>query len=404
MQEAQASQSPSPAGGNVSDALVVEICRELISVGARSGEEGPVADIVERRMTELGYRDIHRDRFGNVTGRAGPQGRGTALLFDSHMDVVAATGEWSVDPFGGEIRDGRLYGRGATDMKGALAASLCGVAEAAQSGALTREVVVSASVMEETVEGRALSLVLDETTPEMTVICEPSSLQVKTGQRGRVEIIVEATGLPAHAAHPERGRNAIELAGKALAALSKLRLDDDPDLGTMIMVPTDIISDPYPLVSALPASVSIRFDRRIGVVDTKEKVLGEVRQALEGVEPGAFLVYANSDPIRTYTGELLECERFLAAWSDSPQSELAQAAADSLAAADMPVDFGFYAFCTNGSETAGMRRIPTIGLGPGSESDAHIVDESISIAELTKAVEVYRNLTLNIAGGQNANQ
>ncbi|MBY6120398.1 YgeY family selenium metabolism-linked hydrolase [Mameliella alba] len=384
--------------------LVVEICRELISVGATSGDEGPVADIVERRMQELGYRDIRRDRLGNVTGRVGPQGANTALLFDSHMDVVAVTGDWSVDPFGGEIRDGRLYGRGATDMKGALAASLCGVADAARKGDLTGEVVVSASVMEETVEGRALSMVLDEANPDLAVICEPSSLQIKTGQRGRMEIIVEALGRPAHAAHPERGRNAIELAAKALAVIANMKLADDPDLGSMIMVPTDIISDPYPLVSALPASVAIRFDRRIGVADTKEKVLGELEKALAEVEPDGFRVYLNNNPIRTYTGETLDCERFLAAWSNGPQSELAQAAADSLVEAGLPVDFGYYAFCTNGSETAGMRQIPTIGLGPGNESDAHIVDESVSIEELTKAVEVYRNLTLRIAGGQNANE
>ena len=61
-------------------------------------------------------------------------------------------------------------------------------------------------------------------------------------------------------------------------------------------------------------------------------------------------------------------------------------------------------FCTNGSESAGERNIPTIGLGPGNERDAHIVDESISVEQLKHAVTVYRNLVLNIAGGENGDQ
>src|SRR5665213_2106385 len=109
---------------------VIELTRALVQVGARSGEEGPVADVVEKAMRDLGYRDISRDRLGNVVGFVGPLGAPLSLLFDGHMDVVAVTGEWTVEPFAGVIRDQRLYGRGTTDMKGPLAAAICGVAEA----------------------------------------------------------------------------------------------------------------------------------------------------------------------------------------------------------------------------------------------------------------------------------
>lgn len=383
---------------------VVELTRRLVAIGARSGDEGRIADLVETAMRELGYRDVGRDRLGNVVGFVGPEGADVALLFDSHMDVVAVTGRWSVDPFGGEIRDGRLYGRGTTDMKGALAASLCGVAEAARSGRLTRAVAVSASVLEETVEGGALGEVLDRVRPAMTVICEPSSLVIKTGQRGRIEVIVEATGVPAHAAHPERGRNAILLAARALLAMDAMELPEDPRFGPMVMVPTDIISEPYPLVSALPERVAFRCDRRIGAAEDPETVLGAIRERLEAVAPGAFDVRISRDPLRTYTGVEVAWERHLAAWVQDEDQPLVRAAAASLSDAGLEVRYGSYAFCTNGSESAGRRGIATIGLGPGEEADAHTADESISIDQLNDAVRVYRNLVLKLAGGRDDRQ
>ena len=379
---------------------VVELTRSLVGVGARSGEEQPVADLVIQAMIDLGYRDVTSDRLGNVVGFVGPASTSTSLLFDGHMDVVAVTGTWTAEPFAGVIRDGRLYGRGATDMKGPLAAALCGVAEAAATGRLGRAVAVSATVLEETIEGGALGEVLDRTNPEMVVICEPSSLNVKTGQRGRIEIMIDVRGIPAHAAHPERGKNALTLAADAIRAIEAMQLPRDLVLGQAIMVPTDIISRPYPLISALPEAVTIRFDRRTVAGETRESVLAALRARLEMIDPDAFGVRISAEAVSTYTGEAVTWERFLAAWQFDSSMPLAQAAAASLAEADVEVRFGAYAFCTNGSESAGRRRIPTIGLGPGAEEDAHTADESISIDELRKAVATYRNLTLKIAGDQ----
>ncbi len=383
---------------------VISLTRALVAVGAQSGDEGKVADLVEKAMIELGYRDVSRDRLGNVVGYVGPKDVGVTLLFDSHMDVVPVTGKWSVEPFGGELRDGRLYGRGTTDMKGALAASLCGVAEAAKMGKLTKAVAVSASVLEETVEGRALGEVLDVANPEMIVICEPSSLSIKTGQRGRIEIILDVAGIPAHAAHPDRGKNAISLSAIALAAIENMQLTEDPVFGPMVMVPTDIKSDPYPLISALPSRVTVRFDRRIGMTEDRTSVLQALRETLATIDPIAFEIRVSAEPVQTYTGVEVQWERYLAPWNQSREQPLVKAAAASLQQAGIDVRFGTYAFCTNGSESAGERNIPTIGLGPGNERDAHIIDESISVEELTNAVTVYRNLVLKIAGGNNGGE
>jgi putative selenium metabolism hydrolase len=382
----------------MADWNAVSLTQALVRVPGLSGNEGRVADLVEAAMHDLGYRDVGRDAFGSVVGYAGPQQDATALLFDSHIDVVSATGTWSHDPFGAVIAGGRLYGRGATDMKGPLAAALVGVAQAACSGRLDRQVAVSASVLEETIEGVALAAVLDRTRAEAVVICEPSSLAIKLGQRGRLEILVEVAGVPAHAAHPERGRNPILLTAAALAAIADMALPVHPEMGEAIMVPTDLTSEPYPSISSIPPLVRIRFDRRTVAGETAASVLDALRARLAELDPSAFRVRLSDAPVIAYTGHEVRAERDLPAWLGRRNSPLAVAAAASLAACGCPVRLGVYAFCTNGSESAGRRGLPTIGLGPGAEADAHTIDESVSVAELDRAVATYAELTRRIAG------
>lgn len=377
----------------------VTLTQALVRIDAMSGDEGRVADLVEAAMRSLGYREVQRDELGNVAGLAGPPGERTALLFDAHMDVVPAIGTWSVPPFGAEIRGGRLYGRGAADMKGALGAAICGVAEAARTGRLSRQVAVTASVLEETIEGLALGRLLDRLFPECVVICEPSSLAIKHGQRGRIEILLDVQGIPAHAAFPERARNPILLASQALAAIAAMPLPADDTLGRAIMVPTDITSSPYPSISSIPPAVTIRFDRRTIARETCESVLGALRQRLAQVDPAAFTVRVSEGAVLTYTGTTLTGPRYLAAWLFDREMPLARVAAASLAELGRTAQYGVYSFCTNGSESAGRQGIPTIGLGPGAEADAHTADESVAIDELRLAAAAYRGLTLRIAGG-----
>ncbi len=378
---------------------VVVLTQRLIRTEGLSGEEGAMADLVEAVMTELGFREVTRDEYGTVVGRVGPPANRTALLFDGHMDVVPVTGEWSVDPFAGDIRDGRLYGRGATDMKGGLAGAICGVAAAAAEGKLTTEVAVSASVMEEVIEGVALGAVLDQLQPEMVVICEPSSLKVQVGQRGRIELLLTVTGRPAHAAHPQKGINPIGLASRALAALERLTLPKVEGFGEAILVPTDIVSDPYPSISMIPAAVKVRFDRRILPGETVEDVLGQMAEALREIDPAAFHLAVTADSVSTYTDRPIDRERFLPAWRIERDHTLVSVAERGLRAAGREPRLGIYGFCTNGSESAGRRGIPTIGLGPGAEEDAHTADESVALDELRAAAEVYKEMTLAIAGG-----
>ena len=255
---------------------------DLVRTPSPSGREGDVAARVRAEMERLGYA-VEIDELGNVVGtlHAGP---GPCVLFDAHMDTVGVTdpAAWSSDP-AGELRDGRLYGRGSTDMKGPLAALVHGAAAARLRGG---RVVVSASIAEEMIEGFATVAVARRVQPDVAVICEPSSRRVVVGQRGRAELVVEVDGRPSHSSRPDLGVNAVEAMADALRAARELDLPSHPALGQAILVPTDVISRPYPALSVLPDRCTCTFDRRTLPGEHEEDVLEPLRAAVvAAVEP-----------------------------------------------------------------------------------------------------------------------
>ncbi|KJK14119.1 peptidase M20 [Burkholderiaceae bacterium 16] len=377
---------------------VVTLTQEMVRIPSLSGKEGDIAALIARRMREFDFSSVTTDRNGSVLGLIGPEDAEVALLFDGHMDVVPVTGTWRFDPFGGTLHEGRIYGRGSTDMKGGIAAAICGVAAAAREGRLTRRVAVSASVLEEVIEGYALSSVLDACAPAAVVICEPSKLQIKAAQKGRLEIQLTFHGKPAHAATPHLGVNPLPAAARALLALETLALPSDSRLGQALLVPTDIISSPYPSISMVPISTTIRFDRRTLSGETREDVLGSISACLEAAGLKDFALEVSEDQVETFTGERASPSRWLPAWQQADDHPLVRAAVEAVTRSGIESRVGSWAFCTNGSESAGRRRIPTIGLGPGAEEDAHTIDESIAVDQLEAACLVYKHLALITAG------
>jgi putative selenium metabolism hydrolase len=359
---------------------------ELVRTPSPSGEEGAVAALVRAEMERLGYA-VEVDGLGNVVGTldAGP---GPCVLFDAHMDTVGVTdpGAWSADP-AGELRDGRLYGRGSTDMKGPLAALVHGVAAAAPGGG---RVVVSASIAEEMIEGFATVEVARRVGPDVAVICEPSSRRVVVGQRGRAELIVEVDGRPSHSSRPDLGVNAVEAMADVLRAVRELELPSHPELGEAILVPTDVISRPFPALSVLPDRCTCTFDRRTLPGEGEEEVLAPLRAAVEAAAAphGATgRVEIGLDRFDAYTGARVEARNFAPAWYAGVDDPAARTALDALGA-----EPGVWVFCTNGSGTAALG-IATIGYGPGDETLAHRVDEHIELDELYAGALGYSALT-----------
>jgi len=372
---------------------LIALCQELIRAGTVSGEEKPVAEILARFYGDHGFDEVRMDDFGNVIACIKGKKPGKKLLFDAHMDTVPVSDPraWTVDPFGGEVKDGKLYGRGATDMKGSLAAMMYAAVDFAleTDRDFPGEVYIAGVVHEECFEGVASREVSKSVKPDYVVIGEASDLNLKIGQRGRAEIVVETFGTPAHSANPEKGNNAVYHMAHAINAIRTITPPEHPVLGKGILELTDIVSRPYPGASVVPEYCRCTYDRRLLVGETKESVLAPLYTLLQDLEQQdaqfkAHVSYAVGEET-CYTGKTIQGERFFPGWLFEPDDDFVRAAYSQLVGDGFNPKITKYNFCTNASHYAGEAGIPTLGMGPSNESLAHVVDEYVEIEQLVGA-------------------
>lgn len=375
---------------------IVELCQSLVRIQSYSGEEEGVASHIEAYAKQRGFDEVIVDEYGSVMLVMKGDQPGPTVLFDGHMDTVPIRREqWTVDPFSGEIKDGKIFGRGASDMKGALSAMISASIQFAEDTgkSFPGTVVVSCSVHEECFEGVATRRVSELMTPDYVVIGEPTHLKLNRGQRGRAEIVIETIGKPAHSAHPSKGINAVYQMMKLISAIHELPVIEHEVLGQGILELTDIKSSPYPGASVVPSLCTATFDRRLLVGETRESVLAPIQNVIDQLqqEDPAFRAtvrYARGEE-RCYTGAVICDERFFPGWLFDDQEDFVRAAYQELASIGIQAEISHYSACTNGSHFAGEAAIPTIGFGPSPESLAHIDDEYIEIDQLIKATAGY---------------
>ena len=356
----------------------------LISSSSVSGTEKRIVDCLDDIFHSLGF-DTVRMESGSICGILDGRKDGPVILIDAHIDTVgvADPGKWSTDPFVLTKKDGKLYGRGASDMKGGLAAAIAG-ASSFRGRDFPGRIVVACVVEEERFEGICAREISSFFNPDFVIIGESTHGKLNIGQRGRCEITVVAEGKSCHSSNPEEGINAVSVMIDAIKAIEDMPLHEDEMLGKGIMVLTDIISSPYPGSSVLPEKCRATYDRRTLPGERGESVAGEINAVLSsrGIDAKAFVAMGETD---TYTGLHLHSERFFPAWKYREDDEIAIKARRGLEEAGLWSGFGHYSFCTNASHYAGEKGIPTIGYGPGEERLAHIVDEYIEEEDLYRA-------------------
>lgn len=378
---------------------VVSLCKAFISQRSYSGEEQDMARELQSYMEANGFV-VHVDEYGNVIGTVTGDIPGPTILFDGHMDTVPVQGDqkWESDPFTPEIRDGKLYGRGTTDMKGAIAAMAVAISRYAKAtqGHFPGTLCLAGVVHEECFEGVAARKISEYVKPDYVVIGEASQLNVKIGQRGRAEIVVESFGKPCHSANPEKGINAVYKMAAAITALQKMPLTEHPVLGKGILELTDIISKPYPGASVVPEYCRATYDRRLLVGETKESVLAPIQKILDKLmdeDPQASYTVSYAVGKETcYTGTIIEGERFFPGWLFDEQDDYVQAVVNELRASGFTPIITNYNFCTNGSHYAGEKGIKTIGMGPSLENIAHTVNEYVEVEQLEKVTDCYYDI------------
>ena len=164
-------------------------------------------------MREYGFDQVSINSQGSVIGLIHGNRPGPTVLMDGHIDTVDVIdeAEWAHPPFSGEIRDGKLYGRGASDMKGSVTAMITAAASFAEDTGrdFGGTVAVSCTVHEECFEGVSSRLVSRQVQPDYVIIGEATTTTVKIGQRGRCEVVVETEGVSCHSSNPQKGVNAV---------------------------------------------------------------------------------------------------------------------------------------------------------------------------------------------------
>ena len=376
---------------------VISLCQKLIQQKSYSGEESGVVGVLSENMKQMGFDEVTVDKYGNSIGCIKGNRPGKKVLFDGHIDTVPVTeeAEWLYPPFAAEIHDGKIYGRGTSDMKGAVAAMTCAASNYAKDTGkdFAGEIYVAGVVHEECFEGVAAREISKSVRPDYVVIGEASQLNLKIGQRGRAEIVIETFGKPCHSANPEKGINAVYKMAKVIGAIRTLVPTHHPVLGDGILELTDIKSAPYPGASVVPEYCRATYDRRLLVGETKESVLEPINGLLEKLmaEDPELKVKASYavGRERCHTGNEIEGERFFPGWLYDKDDDFVQAVYTKLTDKGFTPEITQYNFCTNGSHYAGEAKIKTFGLGPSRENLAHTLNEYVEIEQLTKVTECY---------------
>ncbi|NLF01049.1 MAG: YgeY family selenium metabolism-linked hydrolase [Anaerolineales bacterium] len=377
--------------------------RELVQTPSPSTHEGAVAQRVAAEMTRLGFTDVRVDRIGNVIARVGA-GPGPLLMLNGHMDTVQVSDPdcWSHAPFGAEIDDGAVYGVGACDMKGGLAAMVYGAKLLLDSGvALHGSLVVAAVVQEEPTEGLGSRVLIEEegVRPDWVVLAEPSSLNISRGHRGRVEMRLVVHGRAAHAACPHLGDNAIYRASRLVFGLEMLadQAGSDDFLGPGSLAVTYIASSAGSH-NAVPDRCELIIDRRLTLGESEVKSLSEVQRVLarEGIQADLAVSECSG---ASYTGYAYHTRLSYPAWVIAEDHPLITAASHAVKAQlrHRP-QVTRYDFSTEGVYTAGVAGIPTIGLGPGDPRLAHTADEHVKLADVAAAAEIYAQIAWELLG------
>lgn len=367
---------------------VEALLRDLVSIpsvnpalGEGSGE-GELARRVADELRELGaevwLEEVLPGR-PNVLGHVGDNG--PRLLLSAHLDTVQTAG-MSVAPFAGEVRHGRLYGRGACDTKASLAAMLASLREAVRSGRLSCRVTFAALVDEEV--GFAGSKALAASRPQVdgAVFGEPTDLRLVVAHKGVMRFYVRTVGRAAHSATPQLGVNAIEgmlgIAG-LLSTVPEPR-PEHPVLGAPTVCVTEIQGGVGR--NTVPDRCWVHVDRRLIPGEDGEAVWAALRDRVCG-----------SERARRFAGSV-EFERpYLvapametpgSAWVLEALERAVQEVVGSAVRTGAPyaTDAGYVA----------QAGVPCVVFGPGSASEAHTASESVALEQVELATRVFYEL------------
>lgn len=366
----------------------------LIRIQSPSRGEGEAIRYIAAVMRELGFDEVRVDAMGNLIGRLG---NGThTLAFDAHVDVVDVIDApgWRHPPYGGALVGGEVYGRGAADQKGAIASLLCAAGLMRECDLLDNcTVFVVITVQEEECEGLCWCHLIETEglKPHAVVITEPSACAIARGQKGKVQMLVETSGIASHGSAPELGENAVYTMAPIISGVERLNtgLSAVPPLRKGTVAVTRVESR-APSLCSVPEGCRIYLDRRLTGGETKEDALDQISEI---AAPHGGRVRIPRYEAASYRGLTLGREEYYPAWltaADAPVIRAARRGHRALFGGEGEIIV--WDFSTNGVATAGIHGIPTMGYGPGDPSRAHTRDERVPVDQLVTAAAFYAAL------------
>lgn len=372
---------------------IIDFLRRIIAIPSTSAKEKEVVAEIKKEMEKLNYDKVWIDAAGNIIGQIGT-GK-TKIVFDSHIDTVdiGDIKSWKYDPFKGKFEGDTVFGRGASDNKGATACQVYGAAIMKELGLLDDfTVYVVGTVQEEDCDGAAMLHLLTKTLKDVNYVImgECTDLCIYRGHRGRMEMTVTTKGKSCHGSAPERGVNAIYKMAPIVSAIEKLNdnLKYDAFLGKGTIAVTKIECQ-TPSLNSVPDECKIYIDRRLTIGEGKDSSVKELEDIAK--ENGKVEVLYYDTP--AYTGEHIDQEKYFPTWVLPEDHKLVQAGAktyEKLFGAKTKISK--WVFSTNGVASMGRLNIPTIGFGPSKEEYAHSTDDQVSVEHLMKATAFYAAL------------
>lgn len=369
---------------------MVKFLGDLIRIRSYTGEETPAVERTLKEMRDLGYDEVWMDSAGNALGRIGTGKK--IILYNAHLDhnEITDESEWPHPPLQPVIKDGVMYGLGASDCKGGVAPIVYGAAIFKKLNLQSEySVVVMGATLEEDAEGFALRSLVerDGLKPEAVLLAEATDLTLRRGHRGRCEVRVRVAGKAAHASSPELGDNAILKMVPVIQAVEKMNADlpEHPLFGKGNQV-ISLINGPH-TPNSVPSWCEITVDRRMVPGETMESILTGFRKV---VEPLGAQVYIPEQPVKTHTGLNLDGPSFYPGWLIPEDAPILTAGKETLKALweDNPV-VNIWRFSTDGTYSAGAAGIPTLGFGPEEEQYVHTPQDQVNLEKVRKAAMFY---------------
>lgn len=380
---------------------ILQFLREIVAIPSTDSNIYEVGQRVQVEMEKLGYEGIQWDKMGNLYGRIGDEDADIILLYDSHLDTVGIgdPDEWDWHPFEGKVEDGILYARGACDEKASTPPMLYGLAIARDLGLLPDNMAIYYfGNIEEVNEGASANafVMTEGIRPDYVVVGEPTNLNLYLGQKGRVEYLIHAKGKSAHAASNHLGDNALYKVAPLINEIASWQ-DDLPEheiLGKGAITVTDIEVNAGSR-NVVPALVTMVVDRRLTLGETAEGELRRLRDLIGERDDITVEIPLIED--QSYTGFIFPLDAIYPAWLMEQDHPFVQAATQTAQQLDMPMEFGTWAFSTNGCYWAGKAKIPTIGFSAGEEQYAHTVLDQVRLDDVIKSTTWYSLLPMMLA-------